>query len=224
MLAALSCMTSCVKYTDFAPTEFPQGKKQVDKRMVAQRHRRSTILYNEFETCAIFDALWLSDELRTAYVDLYGTRRGMSQDSQEAMLKMQLEENRHWITFVLLADVRDKSFVSLGDSGASWTAYAQVDGKKFIPAEKKDGVKEIELEPEIQQFFGKTYKPFTSFKTAYQIKIPVDKTLAEQIASGGINSLKLVVSSPYKEGVLEWTKRQLTIKTKVTGDEDFYWG
>jgi len=224
MLAALCCMTSCVKYTDLVQSEFPQGNKQIDKRVVAQRYRRSSILYNEFETSAIFDALWLSDELRTAYVDLYSTRRGMSQDAQEAMLKMQLEENRHWITFVLLADVRDKTFVSLGDTGASWTAYVEVDGKKFVPAEKKDGVKEIELEPELQQFFGKTYRSFTSFKTAYQVKIPVDSELAGRIASGGIKDLKLVVSSPYKKGVLEWTKQQLTTKIKVTGDEDFYWG
>jgi hypothetical protein len=213
--------TSCVKYHDLVKSEFPQGGRLPDQRAIAQRYRRTATLYEEFQTRAVCSALWCSDEWRTAYVDVYGSKRGLSAESREEMLKRQLEENQHWITFYLLADVRDKTFTSLGDSVASWSVYAEVDGKKMTPAPKKEGIREVELEPELQLFFGPT---FNLFKGAYLIRIPINQDLAGRLAKRDVRSLKLVVSSSTEYCTLEWTKEQLEEKTKALKDEDFYWG
>ncbi|MFA6263908.1 MAG: hypothetical protein WCW33_01520 [Candidatus Babeliales bacterium] len=220
-LGILFMTTSCVKYHDLVKSEFPQGGRLPDQRAIAQRYRRTATLYEEFQTRAVCSALWCSDEWRTAYVDVYGSKRGLSAESREEMLKRQLEENQHWITFYLLADVRDKTFTSLGDSVASWSVYAEVDGKKMTPAPKKEGIREVELEPELQLFFGPT---FNLFKGAYLIRIPINQDLAGRLAKRDVRSLKLVVSSSTEYCTLEWTKEQLEEKTKALKDEDFYWG
>ncbi|MFA5306552.1 MAG: hypothetical protein WC365_03820 [Candidatus Babeliales bacterium] len=221
LLSVLSLTTSCVKYYDLVKSEFPQGGRLPDQSAVAQRYRREVTLYSEFRTRAVCTALWCADEWRKAYVDVFGAKRGLSAEAREEMLKRQLEENQHWITFYLLADVRDKTFTSLGDSTASWSVYAEVDGKKMPPAPKKEGIKEIELDPEIQLFFGPT---FNLFKGAYLIRIPIDPELACRISQRDVRSLKLVVSSSAEYCEMEWTKEQLEDKTKVLKDEDFYWG
>jgi hypothetical protein len=220
-IGLLGFTPGCIKYHDLVRSEFPQGKKQPEKHAVAQMYRRSCVVYNDFSTQGIFDGLWLSDQLRKAYVDVYGGKRGLSQDAQEEILKRQLEENKHWMTFLLLADVPEKTNVSLSDPEAAWTVYAVVDGKKLIPAEKKEGIKEVELEPEYQLFFGDT---FNTLKTPYLIRMPITIDIAEKIAQGNVRSIKLVISSVQKECVLEWTKEQITQKKKVLRDEDFYWG
>ncbi len=219
-VSILSFAPGCIKYHDLLRSEFPQGQKRPEMHAVAQMYRRSGVVYSEFSTQGIFDALWLSDQIRKAYVDVYGGKRGLSQDAQEEILKRQLEENKHWITFLLLVDVPDKTNVSLSDPEAAWTVYAQVDGKKLIPAEKKEGIKEIELEPEYQLFFGKTYN---TLKSVYQIRIPITQDIADKLTQGTIRSIKLIICSVYKECTLEWTKEQLTQKKKVLRDEDFYW-
>jgi hypothetical protein len=221
LVGMLLVTSSCVKYHDLIKSEFPQGGRLYDQHVIAQRYRRSITLYDDFRTKAVCSALWCSDEWRTSYVDVYGTKRGLSAEAQEEMLKRQLEENKHWITFYLLADVRDKTFTSLGDTITAWSVYAEVDGKKMVPARKKQGIKEIELEPEIQLFFGPT---FNLFKVAYIVRIPINDEIAGRIARRDIRSLKLVVSSSTEYCTMEWTKEQLESKEKVLKDEDFYWG
>jgi hypothetical protein len=216
----LLCMTtSCIKYYDLAKSEFPQGEKKPDKRLVAKQYRRTQTVYDEFETKAVFNALWLSDALRTAYVDVYSHKRGFADDAKEEMLKRQLEENQHWLSFYLLADIREKTYVSLSDPNAGWNMYAVIDdGKKLVP----ESIKEVDLEPEYQFFFGRDV--FNLLKAAYLVKFPISPDLVEKITKGNIDTIQLVIGSAYKDCTIEWTKEQMNIKEKVVNDEDYYWG
>lgn len=221
-LVGLVCLLpACIKYSDLAKSEFPQGTKQADQRMVAQKYRRGAKIYDDFETRAFFHALWLSDELRKSYVDVYSKKRGLSEEAKEEMLKRQLEENKYWITFYVLADVRDKTYEALNDRNAHWTAYVTIDDKKITP--EKDGIKPVDLEPEYQLFFGKAI--FDLFKAGYLVRFSVQQDLSEKINKGQFKNIKLVIGSVYKECALAWTAEELGSKKKVTHDEeDFYWG
>lgn len=221
MMIVLVVAPGCIKYYDLAKSEFPQGEKQPDQREVAQRYRRVARVYDEFETKAIFYGLWLSDEVRKSYVDVYSSKRGLSDEAREEMLKRQLEENKHWISFYVLADVRDKTYTALNDKNAAWTLYADVDGKKIVP--DKDGIRVLDyLEPELQLFFGKAV--FDLFKTGYLIKFLVDPSLADQLTKGSVKQVKIDIHSTTKNCALVWQKEELESKRKVTSDEDFYWG
>lgn len=211
-------MTSCVKYYDLVKSEFPQGKDQPDQRTIAANYQRTATVYDEFQTKGVFNALWLSDELRTAYVDVYCDKRGLSCDEKEEMLKRQLEENKHWVSFYVLADIRSRTNASLSDENAMWTLYAKLGEYETIVPES---IKEIDVEPEFQLFFGKT---FNLFKAAYLVKFPITSVTADKLARCNITLVRLIVKSVYKECTLTWDKDEMAKKRKVLRDEDYYWG
>lgn len=248
LLVMLCFMTSCVKYYDLIKSEFPQGKDQPDYRVVASLYKRTATVYDEFQTKAAFNALWLSDELRTAYVNVYCNKRGLSNDEKEEMLKRQLEENKYWVSFYVLADIRSKTNSSLSDPNAMWTPYLKLgDFDTLVP----ESIKEVDLDPEFQLFFGKT---FNLFKVAYLIKFPIQPQpsvvaaaaisdsgadtpkpactrvvaprpdLARKLANCSITLVQLVIRSIYKECTLTWDRDEMAKKRKVLCDEDFYWG
>ncbi len=218
MIVTLGMLPACIKYHDLVKSEFPQGEKQLDQSSVAATHRRSATVYEEFTTKAIFDGLWLSDTLRTSYVDMYAHKRGLNAEAREALLKRQLEENRVWLSFYLLADVRDNSFTQLNEKSSFWTMYATLDGKhKLVP----ESIKEVELEPEFQQLFGAR---FNHFKATYLVKMRLTDVMAEHIAASKYNDIKLTIGSVYKQCVMDWKKEDMKRNDKVLSDEDFYWG
>ena len=215
----LFLLTSCVKYYDVVKSEFPQGEKQPDKRDIAYKYRRTGMVYDEFETKAAFNALWLSDQLRTSYVDVFAHKRGLDNEAKEELLKRQLEENKFWMSFYVLADIRDKTYVSLSDKNAFWTLYAQLDdGNRLLP----ELIKEVDLEPEMQLFLGRA---FNLFKAAYLVKFSIKSDVAEKLEKGNIKNVKLVIGSVHKNCVLAWDKKELIKHVrKVECNEDFYWG
>ena len=212
----LFTLPGCIKYYELSDSEFNQGKPLDDNRDVAVAYRRSVTIYDQFKTQAIFDGLWLSDTVRSTYVDMHASKRGIQGDGKEELLKRQLEENNHWLSFILLADIRDKLFASMSEPASTWTAHAVVDNVKLVA----ESVKEFDMDPEFQLLFGKTWNPF---KTAYMVKFPLESVLAHKIASGEHKEVKLVISSMYKEAELVWKTGQLSAKKEVLRDEDFYW-
>ena len=216
LIVMLIALPGCIKYYELSESEFPQGKQLDDNRQVAAAYRRSVTIYDQFKTQAIFDGLWLSDTVRSTYVDIHASKRGVHGDGKEELLKRQLEENNHWLSFILLADIRDKLFASMSEPSATWTAHAVVDNVKLVA----ESVKEFDMDPEYQLLFGKTWSPF---KTAYLVKFPLESVLAHKIAESGQHEVKLVISSMYKEAELEWKTGELSAKKEVLRDEDFYW-
>lgn len=167
MLVMLFFMTSCVKYYDLITSEFPQGKDLPDKREIVARYMQTATVYDEFQTVAVFNALWLSYEVRAAYVDVYCSKRGLSPDEREEMLKRQLEENKYWVSFYVLADVRSKTNASLSDQNPMWTLHLKLgEYETLVP----ESIKEVDLDPELQLLFGSR---FNLFKTAYLVKFPL---------------------------------------------------
>jgi hypothetical protein len=196
-VVALAMISGCVPYHKVGKTEFPQGKTQKIDPAVACYNLRSVKIYDQFKTLAGFDALWLSEKTRSVYVDLYSSRRGKDAESREALLKRQLEENKLWHEFYVLADVRDSFNPMMSEKNANWTIFLQSDsGQPVAPIL----VKEVQLEPEIQVLFGCN---FNWFKTAYLIKFP-SKDLSGKPYLKSNGNFKMVFSTVDKRGEVEW--------------------
>lgn len=217
MLFFLCCFPSCIKYYDFVKSEFPQAKQVPDMRQIAQAYCQSATVYDQFQTKALFDVLWLSDQLRTAYSEVYSVKRGLTQEAKEENLRRQLEENRHWICFYILADIRDKTYMSLSEPHAYWTLYVKLDDEKLIVPET---IKEVDLEPEYQKFFG---SHFNLFKTAYIVKFPLSEELARCLALNNVHEVKLTIRSIEHECTITWNENEIKNLKKVKRDEDIYW-
>ncbi len=218
VLMCMAMLSGCIKYYDLVESEFPQAEKEPDYRDVAHAYKRSKTVYEEFETKAGFDALWLSDDVRTSYVQMYAKKRGLAADGREELLKRQLEENKHWISFYVLADIRERGAGTLGDSATAWTMFASVD-QQNIPAES---VKECDLDPEYQLLFGASG---VNFKTCYLVKFAIESAVSVKLGQQSFKKIALTMSSPKRKAVLQWHKEHLKPNKKtLVSDEDFYWG
>lgn len=216
MGVTLVCFAGCIPYHKVVKSEFPQAADKKDQRVCVNNYLRTVPVYDQFKTLAIFDALWLSDEMRTAFVDLYGMRRGKDQAGREALLKRQLEENQHWVSFYLLADVRNKTHLSLHDKNAYWTVVLVTEkGVRIEPI----SVNEVELEPEYESLFAHR---LNAFKTPYLVKFPASDLNGERYFTKG-QRITLVISSPEKEVVMTWDKCDYKKQHELLKDEDLYW-
>ncbi len=206
----------CVKYHKIFKSEFPQGVEVQEPSATAEAHLRSCALYDQFQTLALFDVIWFSDRLKSTYVDMISKRYGKDNEAREALLRRQLEENKHWITFAMLADIRDKTHVGMGEKDSAWSLYIQMlDGEKVQPV----SIKEVELEPEHQIFFGSR---FNMFKKAYLVKFPAKPLGGKAYLDRG-ESFKMTIASTKKTATIEWSIDLIKSEKKVERYEDFYW-
>jgi len=219
---------SCIKYYELAKTEFPQGKGKDVSRDILAENLKTIRVYNQFATLAIFDLLYLSDEMRSFYVDLFCNQRGKDETFKSAMLRRELEENKLWISFNILASVQDEENKGLGDKDSLWSVFLKMaDGQAISPV----SIEEVDLSPEMKFFFAHR---LTHYKRSYLVKFPAKNAEGKYYLSEG-SKFKLVVSSVNKEAEVEWNEKirnnqENKIKTTKSSlksmevYEDIYWG
>lgn len=218
-LCALSAFVvpGCVKYHKIMKSEVPQGQDRPEHHEVTQAYLRSCAFYDQFKTLAFFDVLWLSDQLKTTYVNMVSSRQGKDAQAREALLRRQLEENMHWMSFLVLADIRDNVHIALSEKDSSWSMFLQMaDGEKV----QSVSVKEIELDPEYQLMFGSR---FNLFKKAYLVKFPAKPLEGAMYLDRG-NEFKMTIKSTKKMESIVWQKDVQLTQKEVHSNEDFYWG
>jgi hypothetical protein len=222
--------TGCIKYYQLSESEFSQGKKYSDTSVVRHYFVKSITVYDQFATKAHFDVLYLSDYVRKEYTRIYSSRRGKDEEA-DAVFSRLLEDNRHWVSFYVLADIRERVNSVLSDPSSLWTFYLDIKGYKLAPTL----IKEVELEPEYKGFFGNL---FEAFKTAYLFKFPAQKLY---LPNGQIDlsaKVRLVASSVTHKCEFIWDNKEIMSKIdniikknfvkgpqkEVRSHEDFYWG
>lgn len=221
-------LPACIKTYKLAPSESPQGEQHKDHRDIVNENLRSVKVYYQWETRAMFDVLWISDDTTKSYVDRYCLRRGKAQLDHDDMLQKELERNKKEIKFYMLADVRDKFHPSLSSPDAAWTIYLELSGDRKVEPES---IKEVELRPEILAIFGHRF-PKPKFKTAYEIVFPAtDKSGVRYLDDD--KPFNMVISSTNRECMLGWrgahpvnvkrVENKCTKKRKLIKDEDYYW-
>jgi hypothetical protein len=209
------------------PSETSQGQEHKDQRQVVDENVRSARVYNEWETSAMFDVLWASDDTRKSYVDSFCKRRGKSEIDKSAMLREHLEENQKNISFYVLADVRDRFHPDLSGDNPAWTMFLDFNGQKVAPS----SIKEVELDPEVLVLFSHRF-PKPKFKISYLVKFPAKSAAGNFYVQPGI-PFKMMLSSTTKQCELGWqgghpvrvknVRRRCDKKRKLMKDEDFYW-
>ena len=183
----------CGRIVDWGMYTFEQGDELADLTIVPREYVRSITVYDQFDTAGCFDALWLSDAARTGYVELYARRRGKNEEFKNTFLRRQLEENKHFFNFYILAPFE----TPMGEPNSLWQPFLSVDGEVYTP----QGFKVTELEPEYRAIFGKKY---TRFKESYLAKFEAKDVDGNPIITPTTKKIMLYFRSNDKEAVLTW--------------------
>lgn len=178
---------------DWTKSSFNQGRSLPDYYSTAQSYVRSVSLYDQFQTLAIFDALWVAQEVLGSYADLWALKNGKIDDEQKNFLQCQLAEHGPYLTFYILS-LYD---VALVHHQSSWSLLLEVDGRLFDPVE----LKAVELDSFYQLFFGRCC---TRFKVPYKIKFCSVDSNGNEIVTAQTKQLSLIFRSVDKEGVMTW--------------------
>jgi hypothetical protein len=186
-------LSGCGRLIDWGTNTFYQGETLEAHNKEAWRFVRWGAVYDQLETRAIFDAIWLSDDVRTAYAHLFMARQGKSEEHHTAFLRRQLEENNHFITFYVLSLYK----IPLGDPDSAWSLFLDVDGKQVLPLE----IKAVDLPQEFQTFFGKR---FTRFKDAYLVKFDARDVEEHPFITKDTHVIALNFKTIDKQLVLSW--------------------
>ena len=195
---------------DWADETFSQGKINKDHENTVKPFLKGIRLYDQFDTLAIFDAIWLSDTVRTAYAQVYAKMMGKDEEAYIDFLRRELSANTYFVSFYVLS----QKSIPLTDIPPLWVVHLEIDGKKYLPAE----IKAVELAAEYLGFFGKRVN---NHKEPYEIRfdrkdvegndILEDKREIKKDAEGndileGKREIKLFFSSPRHYGVMSWNR------------------
>jgi len=202
-------LSSCNKIVDWGKSNFYQGHEYDTYVCMAKPFIRSVTIYDQLSTRAHFDALLLSDEVRTAYADLHSARFAKSLEHKAIFLRRQLEENDHYISFYFLTIYGLK----LGTPESHWTLILEVDGKQYQPVE----LKLIDLPYEYQIFFGELYN---RFKEPYHVRFDARDLQDHQIITSDTQEIKLHVRSAQAGSVFAWQLKQSKLDQEVLPHKD----
>src|SRR5579859_3637959 len=98
-LALLAALPGCGRLVDWGSTIFYQANDITDLSGRVAPFIRSITIHDQLETKAIFNVLWLNDQVRTVYSELHIVRQGKNEEKFQAVLRRQLEENNLYISF-----------------------------------------------------------------------------------------------------------------------------
>lgn len=192
-VALIISFGGCGRIVDWGTYTFEQSTNLDDIAEPARHYIRSILAYDQFDTAAWFDALWLSDDARTAYANLYARRRGKSEEANNTFLRRQVEETKHFMNFYILTPYENP----LGEANSLWQVFLNIDGKIYMPIE----LKVAELEPEYKFIFG---KKFTRFKEPYLIKFDAKDADGNPILTNESKKVMLCFRANDKQAILTW--------------------
>lgn len=191
-LGLIVITSSCKRAVDWASENFNQGTSVTIPVDTVRPYIKTVAIHNYFSTAAIFDAIWLSDEVRRSYVEVTTNRLGKSTEQSQLLLRRQLEENRHYITFYVLSEYN----IPLADM-SDWHLFLKIDQHIYQPCE----IKAIDLSPEYRAFFGSRW---SRLKNAYVVRFDA-KTVDEQpLLLPSTQEMSLWFNATKKQTALTW--------------------
>lgn len=192
-LGLLVLLPGCGKVVDWVRGTFPQVSYLDSRCAQAQKYIKSITTYDQLTTSAKFDALWLSNEVRILYCDLFVTKFGKTEEQKMTLLRRQFEENNHFISFYILSLYE----CPLGDPLSEWALFLNIDDKNYAPLE----IKVVDLSPEYICIFG---KKFNRFKVVYSVKFDAKNVEGNALLTQDTKDMSLYFRSTKKEAVLVW--------------------
>jgi hypothetical protein len=204
-VACMLTLVGCKRAVDWATSNFNQGTTSELPTNKVKPYIKSVVVHSQLSTRGIFDALWLADIVRTASTDVLIMRAGKSLEQHRALLRRQLEENKHYIMFYVVTEYD----VPLGDC-AQWQLFLRIGDQNYQPRE----LKVIDLPCEYKAFFGTR---FGKTKIAYLAKFDAQDSNEKPIViPNQTESIMLCVRSVEKQATLEWPLDETGKKIKDT--------
>lgn len=189
----LLLLPGCGRLIDWGNKTFAQTPSVQASIIAAQKYIRSVTTYDQLTTSARFDVLWLSDEVRTNYTNLFVSKFGKTEEQKRNFLRRQLEENNHFISLYILSLYN----YPLGDPNSEWTLFLNIDGKNYAPIE----LKAVELSPEYIYIFGKKYN---RFKVPYSVKFDAKDINDDFLITDETKKITLYCRSTNAEVTFVW--------------------
>lgn len=149
IICCLIILTGCYRMYNYGCRRFNQGCDVEECLEIPRCHTRSTRVYDQLSTLGIFHAMWLSDEVRCAYVNLVAQK--YSGSDKEASLTREREQTKRFISFYLLASYPDECGDRLDQSNSAWIMFLKIGDFAYKPK----SIKKVDLPCEYQLFFGK---------------------------------------------------------------------
>jgi hypothetical protein len=204
---ALLGLSGCGRVIDWGKDLVSQGTDFKENLAQARDYVRSITAYDQLSTAATFDALWLSDEVRSGYVRLFVDRRGKGEEQYATIVRRQLEENNFVIAFYILCPFE----ITLGDAEADWMVFLRVNNAQYTPTE----VKIVDLAPEYRAIFD---KKVTRFKQAYSVKFDARDANDVALIGASTKTLSLVFRSMKKDLTLNWQVPKSVVKPVIPNE------
>jgi hypothetical protein len=189
----ISSLPGCCRLVDWGKRTFYQGDTVETHTQEVRRYIRSVSVHNQFSTAGMFDALWLSDQVRTIYANLHSYRLSKDVEQAKTFLWRQLEENKHYISFYVLS-LYD---MPLGGIYDNWMVRLCVNNQIYMPV----SIKIVDLMPEYRVFLA---CELSRFKTVYEVKFNAIDIDDNPIVNASTRFIKLCFKSTEKSVDLTW--------------------
>lgn len=186
-------LSSCGRVFDWISCSFYQAHPGEKPELVIGNYIRSVIIHDQFSTLASFDFLWLSPQVRAAYVHFFTKHHGKDAAYEQKMMRQQQIELEQYISFYLLVPYA----ICLHEPDCPWAVLLKINDHLYQPAE----IKIVELSPEYQFFFGNL---FTRFKKAYLMQFVAHDSDKNRLITSATDHITIDLRSIEKKQELRW--------------------
>lgn len=210
-LFGLVLLSGCGGVKEWVDQTFDQGKEHKNYRKTVKKYLKSISIYDQFTTVALFDVMWLSDQMRILYSDVYGAMHGRGQEVRKTFLRRQLKANDYFVSFYVLSTDQ----VPLNLQPTQWAIHLEINGKTYAPTD----VKTVELPAEYQMFFGRL---LTKHKRPYEVRFDRKDPDGNDILAHA-QTFKLYFSGPRHYSSVIWevdSANKAIHETEPEHDED----
>lgn len=207
LLLSILSFSGCVRIFNWAQSNFYQGNDIRDCFNNPECYLKSVHVYDQFTTIAMFDALWVSEQVRRDFAQLHAFRHCKTDEQIDAYVKRELETSYNYITFYVLS-LWD---IPLGVIDPVWTLCLEIGDSMYHPIE----IKPVTLSQEYKAYFGQAY---TNFKTPYRVVFNAKDTHDNPILTPSTPMMSLVFRSVTKEASLTWCLYDICSMDTLNGE------
>ena len=158
LVLCIGMLPGCKQYFFWGRDSFIQAPKIRVDIAQARDFLQTKRLYDEASTVGIFDVLWLNHTVRMAYVNIYATRKGFSEEEKEVLVAEHKKEVQDTLSFYVLMDNDQQHILSLKVQESRWSIYLRINNKTYNPV----SIKPVVLTPEYSKIFGYRHNQFRS--------------------------------------------------------------
>jgi hypothetical protein len=133
MILLMVLLPACDRYVRWPRDVFYQGEHHDNVSGVVRAYTKSIRMYDQFSTVALFDILWVSDEIREQFVQSRSCRKHFTAHQEEAVRACLVGQREQYITFYVFAPRAYDSYMSLACPQSSWSIALSIDGCMYQP-------------------------------------------------------------------------------------------